>query len=190
MAEIAKELGCSVHKVSYWMNKYNIHRRSHSEAAYLKANPEGDPFAIKIDLSPDKQFLLGMGLGIYWGEGNKSDHHAVRITNTDPQMLLVFKHFLKEICSIKESKLSYSIVAFNDSDIDVVSQFWSIKLGVPSKKFGKIVQIHQQGKGKYKNKSKFGVCSISFGNIKLKKWIMDQLFSPDSSTAERALGKG
>ena len=33
------------------MNKNNIKRRSRSEASYLKANPNGDPFKIKDNLT-------------------------------------------------------------------------------------------------------------------------------------------
>lgn len=192
MWEISQELDCSVHKISYWMSKYNVPKRNRSDAMYKKLNPDGDPFDIKTNLSIYDQFLFGLALGIYWGEGNKSDRHAVRVTNTDPEMLLTFREFLRKICHVKESKISYSIVAFNDSNIESVSKYWSKKLKVQPTKFGKIVQILPQGKGSYKRKSQFGVCSISFGNIKLKEWIMNKIFiaRPDSSTAERALGKG
>mgnify|MGYP001573381287 CR=1 FL=1 len=188
--DIASNLGHSVHKIAYWMKKYDISRRGHSEAAYIQQNPNGDPFKIKKINSNDDALLFGLGIGIYWGEGNKSDRHSVRITNTDPRMIVVFRQFPRDICNIKESKLSYSIVAFNDSNIEAVSEYWSKELGIEPTKFGKIVQIPPQGKGSYKNKSRFGVCSISFGNIKLKEWIMNQLFRPGGSVVEQTHGKG
>jgi uncharacterized protein YjcR len=46
MAEIATQLGCSVNKVVYWMDRYGIARRRWDEASYVKHNPKGDPFAI------------------------------------------------------------------------------------------------------------------------------------------------
>jgi len=42
-------------------------------------------------------------------------------------------------------------------------------------KFGKIVQIPTQGKGTYKKKSRFGVCTITVGNVKLKNWILNEI---------------
>ncbi|MBU3964305.1 hypothetical protein KJ591_00035 [Patescibacteria group bacterium] len=59
----------SYHQVIYWMDKYNIHRRSRSEANYVKYNPNGDPFKIKENLTKNEVALKGLGLGIYWGDG-------------------------------------------------------------------------------------------------------------------------
>jgi len=64
--EVAQTLNYSPAKVRYWMNKYSIKMRGHSEAAYLKQNPNGDPFNIKVDLSPNEKILYGLGIGIYW----------------------------------------------------------------------------------------------------------------------------
>ena len=52
MQDISRQLNCSVHKVVYWMDKYDVKRRTRSEATYIKANPGGDPFKIKTKLSP------------------------------------------------------------------------------------------------------------------------------------------
>jgi len=50
MQEISDKTGRSLHQVIHCLNKYNIPRRSPSEAAYLKWNPNGDPFKLKINL--------------------------------------------------------------------------------------------------------------------------------------------
>lgn len=88
MAEIASNLNCSVHKVVYWMDKYQIKRRSYSEAVYLKLNPNGDPFKIKQKLTSWDNFLLGLGIGIFLGEGNKVVHQSLRVANSDPYILI------------------------------------------------------------------------------------------------------
>jgi len=175
MMEISKKIGCSHHKVAYWFTKYNIKRRTLSDAIYIKSNPGGDPFHIKEKLSNDDLLLKGYGLGIYWGEGNKVTPHAIRVANTDISMLKSFIRFLNIICGVKNNKITYSIVCFNDSVVGEVTDFWARELNIPVEKFGKIVQVPQQGKGNYKRKSKYGVCTVSVHNIKLKKWIMDQI---------------
>ena len=182
LTEIGETLGYSPHKVVYWMNKHHLSRRSRSDAQYTKLNPHGDPFKIKKPSSLKEALMFGLGLGIYWGEGNKSSPHTVRVSNTDPQLIRTFREFLIQICNVKISKIQYSLVCFNDINPDAAVEYWSKQLGVSSQKFGKIVQIPKQGKGTYKKKSQFGVCSITFGNIKLKSWIMQQIsaFSPDS----------
>ncbi|MCR4264359.1 MAG: hypothetical protein NUV98_06605 [Candidatus Roizmanbacteria bacterium] len=175
MKEISQILHCSQNKIVYWMNKYGITRRMRSEAVYIKANPLGDPFNIKQKLLPEDRFLLGLGIGLYWGEGEKVSKYSVRVANTDPYLILTFSRFLKEICRVKTDKMRYSIVCFNDTDTFQAQQYWSKLLGVPAVKFGKIVQIPKQGKGIYKRKSKFGVCTLTVSNMKLKEWIMKEV---------------
>jgi hypothetical protein len=175
MADIAKQLHCSIHKVVYWMDKYNITRRTRSEASYLQQNPTGDPFSIKLELSKEETFLYGLGLGIYWGEGEKVSKHAIRVANTDPYVIKTFVLFLFNICGVEKRKLSYSIVCFNDSDPDKVKSYWANELKTDKENFGKIVQIPMQGKGTYKRKSQYGVCTATVSNIKLKTWILEEI---------------
>ncbi len=175
MWEISQEMQCSVHKIAYWMTKYKIVRRSHSDATYMKRNPFGNPFLVKDDLSCEEQFLHGLGLGIYWGEGEKVSKSAIRVANTNPDLIKSFIRFLRIVCQIQTQKLSYSIVCFNDSNIIDVKMYWAKELGILPEKFGKIVQIAPQGKGSYKRKSLYGVCTVTFSNIKLKKWLVGEL---------------
>jgi hypothetical protein len=175
MTEIASNMKCSVHKIVYWMKKYSIMRRSRSDAAYVKANPHGDPFTIKTERTKKEEILYGLGLGIYWGEGNKVTPQAVRVTNTDTVMIKVFIHFLRSICQVSQEKIHYSIVTFNDTDPNTASRYWAKQLKISRSKFGTIVSIPPQGKGTYRKKSQYGVCTVTVGNIKLKSWIMSEL---------------
>ena len=173
--EVAQTLNYSPAKVRYWMNKYSIKMRGHSEAAYLKQNPNGDPFNIKVDLSPNEKILYGLGIGIYWGEGNKMNKRALRVTNSDPKMIKIFAKFLRVILGVRNDKIKYSLICFNDSDPGTVRLHWSHMLNISPEKFGKITQIPTQGKGTYKKKSEFGVCIIYVGNIKLREWMKQQI---------------
>lgn len=175
LTDLSNNLHCSIHKITYWMRKYDIKRRSRSDAAYIQANPQGNPFHIHYPQTPSEHFLYGLGLGIYWGEGTKATNFAVRVANSDPGIILTFRKFLISICHIDLTRVRYSIVAFNDSDIHTVKSYWSKQLKISSDKFGKIVQIPTQGKGTYKRKSQHGVCTITVSNTKLKAWIMGEL---------------
>lgn len=175
MADIAKEYHCSINTIVYWMKKYNIQRRSHSEATYLKENPNGDPFIIKTRLNRNEQVLFGLALGLFWGEGTKATKHSVRITNTDPAMIRLFRSFLLHICGVPSQKIRYSLVTFNDTHPKSAQTYWAKELEISDDKFGTIVSIRPQGKGTYKRKSLYGVCSITVSNVKLKTWIMSKL---------------
>lgn len=194
MKQLADKLNCSEHKIVYWMDKYKINRRNRSDALYIRLNPAGDPFQIKTILTSEECKLYG--LGIYWGEGEKNTKHQLRVANTDPDVIQEFAKFLSEICLLKKEKIFYYLICFNDSNSITVAQYWSKKLGISHKGFGKIVQIPQQGKGTYKRKSQFGVCTLVVSNIKLKTWIMTELekyrqfSSLDSLVVKHTLGKG
>lgn len=174
------------------MKKTAIPRRGRSDALYAKYNPTGDPFFIPDTCAFDNPLLYGMGLGIYWGEGNKASKHVVSVSNTDPNILDTFKRFLLEICHVKPEKIKMHIVCFNDSDCTEVATYWSNIFGMKKTDFGKIVVIPTQGKGTYLRKSRYGVCSINVYNMKLKQWILhaindfDRL---DSLVGKHLLGK-
>ena len=175
MMEISKKLNVSHNKIVYWMNQYNIQRRTRSEAVYKKHNPKGNPFRIKQIKNKKDFFIYGMGLGIYWGEGNKADKNSIRIGTSDPQMIIQFRYFLLYVCGVPISKFKYSLMCFKNSNISLAKKYWSKALKIKSKQLGKVTKIPPMGKGRYKKISNYGVCTIYVNNTKLKKWIMDEL---------------
>lgn len=176
MMEIGSKVGYSLSGVKYLMDKYSIPRRSWSEATYIKRNPNGDPFKIKNKLNKSEVLLKGLGLGLYWGEGDKSiDNTQVRISNTDPQLIKKFKEFLMKICGVKKEKFKYSLIMFNDGDKREAIKFWGNQLGIKEYQLGKIVIIPPQGRGSYKKKSQFGVLTITVCNSKLRENILKQI---------------
>jgi hypothetical protein len=175
-SEIAEVIKCSENKINYWLNKYKIRKRTISEAIYLKCNPKGDPFTIKNRLNKNEIKLNAVGLGIYWGEGDKSPNNtSIRVSNTDPFLIKKFREFLKKIYRVKKDKIQYSLILFNDIDKKFAVEFWKKELKIKEKQLGKIIVIPPQGKGIYKNKSKHGVLTIIFTNKKLKEKILNDI---------------
>lgn len=76
---------------------------------------------------------------------------------------------------VSESKITYSLICFNDADPKATRNFWSKELGILPNKFGKITIISKQRKGTYKHKSLYGVCTAQVGNIKLRNWLIGEL---------------
>ncbi len=169
---IAKRLGCSQNKVNYWLKKYGINKRSISEAIYLKNNPKGDPFLFNQPKNVSSYFIYGLGLGLFWGEGNKKDRHSVRLGNSDPKLIRYFIKFLKEIYNIDERRLRFGIQVFNDVSSHEALLFWSKELSVDKSQFQKVVITPTRGTGSYKKKSKHGVLTVYFYNKKLRDTIM------------------
>ena len=171
MQEVADKMRWSAHKVSYWLEKCNIPRRSISNAVYLKWNPNGDPFKIKNNLNLKEERLKALGLGLFWGEGNKNNNHSVRLGNSDPRLIKSFREFLIKICGVKKNKLRYNLLLFNDANKEEAVNFWNRELGLGYSKIRSITSLKPRGKGTYKNKSMTGVLMIEFCNTKLKKEI-------------------
>ena len=175
MMQISRKMKLSHSKIAYWMNKYRIPKRSISEAVYQKQNPKGDPFEIKSINNLSDAFLSGLGLGIYWGEGNKADRNSLRVGTSDPRMIIAFKRFIKHLYQVPECKFGYSLMCFKDSSKTIARTFWSRQLNIKPHKLGKITLIPSMGKGSYRKSSSYGVCTVYVCNTKLKKIIMDQL---------------
>jgi len=176
MMEISKVFGCSVHKIQWWMDKFQIKRRSRTEATYIKRNPNGNPFKIKTKLNEEEKILFGLAVGLYWGEGTKADKNSVRLGNTDPDLIKVFVKFLTGICQVKSSKIKYGLQIFDDIDKEKAMKYWQEKLNIKQEQFlPKIVISPSQGKGTYKKKNQHGVLTVYFCNKKLREWIGEQL---------------
>jgi hypothetical protein len=130
MQEISEKMGWKYGKVIYWMRKFDIPRRTMSDAIYAKCNPNGDPFRIKKKLNKSDNLLKGLGIGLYWGEGHKRSKWSIKVGNTDINLIKKFKEFLLEICGVNEKKIKYSLQVFNDSDSKEALEFWTRELKI------------------------------------------------------------
>ncbi len=175
MREIAAALGCSENKVVYWMDKHGIKRRSVSDAIYLKYHPDGDPFILKKPKTRKEWKLYGLGIGLYWGEGNKANKHSVRLGNTDPALLRVFIKFLVEICGVKRGDLTFNIQVFSDIDPDIALSFWVNALDMEPQQFYPPRCSPSQSMGTYRRRCPFGVLSVYYNNRNLQRWILSQV---------------
>jgi len=174
--EIANLLNCSENKVNYWLKKYGIQKRSISEAVYIKNNPKGDPFKIKIKLSKEQTMLKGLGLGLYWGEGSKRNKTSVRLSNTDSGLINNFINFLVRIYGVKKKDINFNLLIFSDiSPIDA-KNFWVKELKIkPEQIRGKITIIKSGSIGTYRQKAKYGVLTLMYHNRKLRDIICNMI---------------
>ncbi len=171
-AQIAIDCNCSVNQVNYWLSKYEIQKRSISDAVYIKLNPKGDPFSVVRLSKSEEWFLYGLGLGLFWGEGNKVNKNAVRLGNTDPDLIVAFLSFLKIIYQIDERKLRFGLQLFTDIPKEKALRYWCDSLGVSKTQFQKVVITKSTKSGTYRKKSKYGVITVYFSNTKLRDTII------------------
>lgn len=167
MQEIADELGCSVHKVQYWMDKYGLGRRGRDEATYTKRNPDGDPFDIQRLETPSQQSLFDLCVGLYIGEGTKSDQ-IVSLANLDPKVIQIWLRFLREICRVEEKKLFAYLNMFDDLDVENTITFWQHVTGLSRAQFFKPT-VRPKRSSEYGKKSPYGTLTVGVSNKKLAR---------------------
>lgn len=175
MKVISVELNCSENKVCYWLQRYGISRRTISEAVYLKNNPQGDPFIFRKPKTKEETYLYGLGLGLYWGEGNKANKSAVRLGNTDPRLIEMFIKFLETIFTINRVDLHFSLQIFSDIAEKEALEFWVNELHVSSSQFYKTTITPYRSIGNYRQKTKYGVVIVYYHNKKLRDCLNDLL---------------
>ena len=113
--------------------------------------------------------LFGLGVGLYWGEGTKSNKHCVRLGNTDPRLIKAFIRFLIRIGGIKKDKLRFGLQVFSDMSPKQALEFWQREIDMPRGQFfPKVVVTPARSLGTYRNKTKHGVLTIYYGNKKLR----------------------
>ncbi|MDP3985582.1 MAG: helix-turn-helix domain-containing protein [bacterium] len=183
LKEISRIIKVSENQVAYWMKKFNLKRRSRSEALYIKNNPEGDPFLFKKPLTKHDFVLLGIGLGLWWGEGSKTYPTVVRLGNTNPDLISSFILFLTEICGFPRDRLRFGLQIFSDMSPKDVLKFWMQTLDVSQKQFYKIIVTPARSLGTYRHKTKYGVLTIYAGNRNLRR-LLDHLMEKYADVAQ------
>jgi len=175
VSSIARKLKCSEGRVNYWIGKHGIQKRSISEAMYTKHNPNGDPFVPRTPQTIAEGILYGIGIGLYWGEGTKSNKYSVRLGNTDPYLIKSFIKFLEVMYTVDKSKLRFGLQIFSDMSPVSAKKFWVNALHVSPKQFHKIIVTPSRGVGTYRKKVQHGVLTVYFSNKKLRDVICEAI---------------
>src|SRR3989344_8131555 len=174
-ADIAKILNLSETGVNYWLKKFNIQKRTVSEAIYVKHNPKGDPFKFVLPKNLEDSKLFGLGIGLYWGEGTKADKGSVRLGNSDPAIMRVFIKFLIKFFQIDKKDLRFHLHTFTDIDLTEAKEYWKKELKIKEEQFYKPTITITGKLGSYRKKSKYGVLTIYYANTKLRNILVNLL---------------
>lgn len=130
-----------------------------------------------------KRDLLIIGVTLYWAEGYKrpvvirgktKTSHRVSLTNSDPDLILIFLRFLREICKVPDEKITIWVRYFEHQDPVYLLDFWQKKCNISYSNFRKTLQtisISSQRKKTY-NSLPFGVAQVSVNSTNLYHKIM------------------
>lgn len=172
---VATKLGYSRRGVKYWLDKHGIKTRTMSEAIYLWHNPNGDPFTFMTPKTKADVLLYGLGIGLYWGEGTKSNKHCIRLGNTDPKLISLFMKFLERIFGVKKQDLKFGLQIFSDIKATKALNYWTKVLKVGKKQFQAPVVTKSGSLGNYRKKSQCGVVTVHYNNKKARDILVSLL---------------
>lgn len=106
---------------------------------------EENEYAYKLGASNigrlNERELSLLGAALYWGEGTKYERKggsiALVFTNSDPEMIQVFMHFLRRILEIPEERIRAGIHMYSHSETEILKTriFWSKVTGLPRDRF-------------------------------------------------------
>lgn len=188
--EISAELGVPLSTLSFWfrnepwaqeigkrLREQNTQKGMLGLAKHMRARS----FALQFQYAKAKQEaaaefktlkknpLFVAAISLYWGEGDKASLYNCRLTNVDPQMILIFRRFLTEIGNVPEEKIRYWLLLYPDLDESSCKDYWIEKAKIPKASFTKSIRI--QGRHSTK-KVAYGVGTVVFSSRYFKEKLL------------------
>ncbi len=175
VTQIAEKQRVSPSKIRYSLQKQKVQFRNHSSASrMLHLTKFGKAtFSINDKLSAEENDLKIAGVMLYWGEGTKAGNSVV-FSNSDPDMIKLFLHFLRKVCGVQEERLRLLLHMYPDQNENKLKLFWSETAKIPLLRFSKTF-YHTGKSGSYAKRSELGTVSLRYSDTELlriiNKWI-------------------
>ena len=118
--------------------------------------------------------LHAAGCMLFWAEGTKH-RNIVQLSNSDPELLRLFAHFLREFFFVRDKDFRVTCHLFTDhvERQHEVEQFWLDVLDLPRTCLCKsIVNVYSKhSQKKRKNKLPYGTCKITVHSTRVAQSI-------------------
>lgn len=177
IAEISLKTSFSKSGIQYILKKEKVIMRTRSDAVRLQHHTRLSSYTSYFpDTIPQNlECLYFVGLSLYWGEGSKTGNTIV-ITNSDPDIILIFVTFLRKICHIDEKRLHLLIQCHSEQNQADLIRFWSLLTNVPTSQFYKCTVKKSSSKESTK-RLEFGTISLRYADSLLFKELLVRVYS-------------
>jgi hypothetical protein len=129
--------------------------------------------------------LFMLGLGLYIGEGSKTDG-IIRMINSNPQIICLSLKWFKEVCGLKNENFSIRLHLYPDNDKGKCITYWSTVTGIPKNQFQKTQVDMRMKKISKRGKLPFGTAHVTirskgnkefgvFLSRKINAWIHESI---------------
>ena len=151
-------------RIEKFRNTMRAKREAKNKIAYQN-------IAQRIGAISAREFLIA-GLFLYWAEGSKTKNFSIGLTNTNPNMLILFIRWLK-FFNVPKSKLKVHLHLYSDMNIKKQINFWSKTLNVPVSQFRKpYIKKTMLTSITYKNGFGQGTCSVILDDVRICAEVM------------------
>ena len=173
---ISQKIGVNKSTLSDWLNRIpyspngEVIKRiglQRLKSAAFKHNQKMNEIVEMRDLAKKelgkitKRDLWILGIGLYLGEGSKSNE-ILGFSNSDPEIIKILVEWFKKNCYLNNKNFNPFIHAYPDNDIKKTLNYWSKMTGIPKKQFGKTYIDKRTNKSKIKRKT------LPYGTIDLR----------------------
>lgn len=151
-SQIKSLLGVSKSTLSLWLRSYPLSeerirelRDFNSQRIERYRNTMRHKHDIKMQAvyGQEKQKLLPLskrelylaGLLLYWGEGGKTKHYEISLSNTNPELVKFFFLWLIHVLQVPKDKIVVRLHLYNDMNASIETEFWGQLLGLPPTQF-------------------------------------------------------
>lgn len=146
LQDIATELGVAKSSVSKWVADVDFVPNPRRHNYWTAENPHPlrvaklaeieqcrvDAVATVGTMTP-REFLV-LGLGLYAGEGAKTDG-KVQFANSDPRLILGFVTWMRRFFDVDEAKFRVRLYLHAGLDLGAANAFWSQLTAIPESQF-------------------------------------------------------
>ena len=122
------------------------------------------------ELKIDKNLAKIICALMYWCEGDKNFHSAVRFTNSDDKLVKTFLNLLRKSFKLNENKFRVCVHLHNYHNTEKQLRFWSKVTNIPLSKF--IKPYKKKNTGKRTKESYNGCVSIRYHDVKIARQLL------------------
>jgi len=170
--QVADHFKVSLDATYYALRHLKVKRRTAQETNSIRFEAKPLSYNLKSKLTDKEERLKFAAIMLYWAEGYKVGKNTIDFANSDPQMALIFKHFLSRVCRVDEKRIRGHLYCYEGQDIKALTRYWSNLLSIPEKQFIKPYVKKTGSPGSRGPRMVHGLVHIVYCDTKLLRQIL------------------
>ena len=124
-----------------------------------------------------------VGLALWWAEGDKN-RWRVSVSNSDPDVIRLFVHWLREVYNVPLRKFRAAIQVHQDTDPTKTKRFWRRTIGITTEQFSKTI-VKEKSSEVRERRLPYGTCKVMVHDVRLFDLVKSRWSQIQSLTGSR-----